>query len=175
MHPWVIFLLFSTTSTPNWTISPELNSWFSGSDWSLLLLTNVPLLLLVSWKFQIQIEHVSSVYNTKCDFFLIVEKLNVMIDDFWKMPLYMDVSNLKECPNIFRNDEFLPDLFDSKDRSVYDKYSFHLHRQNFPLFYGTYFYASNHLKNLVYHSSCFINIHCELVEMTIGVFVGGTV
>lgn len=49
IHPWVIFLLFSTTSTPNWTISPEHNSWFSVSDWSLLLLTNVPLLLLVSW------------------------------------------------------------------------------------------------------------------------------
>lgn len=48
IHPWVIFRLFSTTSTPNWTISPELNSWFSVSDWSLLLLTKVPLLLFVS-------------------------------------------------------------------------------------------------------------------------------
>lgn len=51
MQPWVSFRAFSMTSTPNWTISPELTS--NGSDSVVVwlrrwLLIKVPLLLPVS-------------------------------------------------------------------------------------------------------------------------------
>lgn len=64
IHPWVTLRLFSKTSTPNCTISPELISWGSDSlDDKRLLLTNVPLLLFVSCKTE-RIKQVNKRYLT---------------------------------------------------------------------------------------------------------------